>query len=163
MRSKPGDDARIKALHAIDAGNGTQQRERLFAERVVAWPALELDNHGRFRPQCRHHLGEERHALAGFKQSQGKELLCGQRVHARVNAANALEVVIMKHDDIPVLGKLHIEFDAVAPLPCGGKRGQGIFGNGLILGIQSPMGVQAAGERRALRVAGSARRSKKHP
>ena len=124
MHAEPGHDQGIEALDAHIAAIGAQDPVRLFAELPVAGTVLQFHDQRSAAVDHRKDLREEGDTLFRAAKPQRRQFFIGEGVHAGIHAADAVERIVVKHNDLAVFGKLNVQFDAVAGLGRQTKRGQ---------------------------------------
>ena len=156
VESEPRHDHGVEALNADVAVVVGYDLIGLFAQLAVALAVLELTYYRAAAAHNVQHLREEGDGLVGAAETQLAQLAERKLVHARVHAAYAVERIIVEHDDLPVLGKLHIQLDAVARLGGETECLQRVLRHALVAAVQTAVGAVRAHKGRSLPLRGRA-------
>ena len=133
---EPCHDARIEALDAKRSVVCAQQRQRFLAQQIVARAGFQLHDQRRAAAHRVQHFREEGNVLLRAAQAHRTQFLERERVHAPVNAAHAIERVVVKDDDLRVFRGLHVQLDAIPRVSRRAERGQAVFGRQAVFRVQ---------------------------
>ncbi|MPM78689.1 hypothetical protein SDC9_125700 [bioreactor metagenome] len=150
MLIEPAHQQRMEALETVVALVLCQQRKRFFAERLPVPAALEFHNHRNLSVDDGEHIRKRWNSFRSVQQRKLLQFFKRESVHARVHTADALEIVVVKHDNHLVLRELNVEFHPVARTYRSAKREQRVFRHALVGGKQSAVRKHAMQKRRTL-------------
>ena len=77
----------------------------------------------------RKQIGKQRDMLLAVEQFLPGKHVRGGGFHGKSGSAHPPQVMIVKHDDLPVTGQADVAFDAGTKLNCGTERRQTVFGD----------------------------------
>ena len=117
-------------------------QQGLQTAHISSTVVLDLDEQGHLAVHQRQHFVHSGNGLLGSQQPQLFQVPEGPAGHLTGNAGHALELQIVKHDQLIVGSNANVQFDGMAALHRQLKGGKRVFGHALILIVQAPVGHQ---------------------
>lgn len=142
----PDDDLGMEAFDTIKALIAGEHGHHLATKRGVVFLVFDLDDHGDLSGDDLQDLRKQGDALFGAQQAELLQLRVGVFLHPAADAADAVQGIIVKDDELTIGGKVEIEFDAVAGFHGKAEGGEAVFRDALPGAVQAAVGIAPAGE-----------------